>query len=122
VQAWAEAVDGDDTALLAIATPQAAEALLYPGGASASGARVVVRGLRLLRLAIVALHTESEPPRMQVQARVRGRRYVEDRDTLALLRGDKDAETKFTERWTFALDGDASCPWRLVDSADAPAG
>jgi predicted lipid-binding transport protein (Tim44 family) len=51
---------------------------------------------------------------MEVEARVLGRRYIEDRDTVALLSGDKDNTREFTERWTFALDGSAEVPWRLV--------
>lgn len=110
--AWAEAVDGDDAALLAVATPEAAHALLYPDGGEQ--ARIVVRGPRLQRLAITALHTDSEQPRMDVEAVLRGRRYTEDRDTVAVLSGDKDREREFTEHWTFALDGSAETPWRLV--------
>lgn len=120
VEAWAEAVDGDDAALLEIATPQAARALLYPRGED-SRARLVVRGPRLLRLAIAALHAETEPLRMDVEARVSGWRYLEDRDTVAVLGGDKDRATEFTERWTFALDGPAPASWRLVGTA-APGG
>jgi predicted lipid-binding transport protein (Tim44 family) len=118
VDAWAEAVDGDDAALLAVATPQAVQELLYPDGAAGS-ARVVVRGPQLLRLAITALHPDPGDLRMDVEARLRGRRYVEDRDTAAVLEGDKDGVTTFTERWTFALDAEAAAHWQLV-GATAP--
>ena len=110
--AWAEAVDGDDAALLAVATPAAAHALLYPDGGEQ--ARIVVRGPKLQRLAITALHTDSAQPRMDVEAVLRGRRYTEDRDTVAVLSGDKDREREFTEHWTFALDGSPETPWRLI--------
>jgi predicted lipid-binding transport protein (Tim44 family) len=124
VEAWAEAVDGDDAALLAVATPEAAHALLYPDGGEQ--ARLVVRGPALERLAITALHAGDDTPRMDVEAVVRGRRYIEDRDTVALLSGNKDRAIVFTERWTFALDGSAAVPWRLVAQGapipDAPAG
>jgi len=63
------------------------------------------------------LHAGDEPLQMEVEARVRGRRYVEDRDTVALLSGSKDREIEFTERWTFALDGREALPWRLVGGA-----
>ena len=43
VDAWAEAVDGDDRALLAIAHPDAAQELLHPGDPSGN-TRLVVRG------------------------------------------------------------------------------
>jgi predicted lipid-binding transport protein (Tim44 family) len=114
--AWAEAVDGADAALLEIATQDAARALLYAGADGTDAkARIVVRGPRLLRLAIAELETDTPAPRMVVEARLRGARYVEDRDTLAVLSGDREREIEFTERWTFALDGDAKLPWRLVD-------
>ena len=105
VESWAQAVDGDDAALLLVATPAAAAALLYPGGEAGGRARVVVRGPVLLRLAITALHADREPPRMEVEANLRGRRYVEDRDTAAVLSGSKDREIEFSEHWTFSLEG-----------------
>ena len=57
---------------------------------------------------------------MTVQMSVRGRRYIEDRDTAAVLSGNPSVATAFTERWTLALDGDDEHPWRIVD-ASAPA-
>ncbi len=119
LEAWAEAVDGEDDALLAVATPQAARALLYPSG-DAGNERLVVRGPKLQRLAISALHAGREPLRMDVEARVRGRRYVEDRDTAAVVAGSKERETEFTERWAFELDGSVQTPWRLVGGSAAP--
>jgi predicted lipid-binding transport protein (Tim44 family) len=54
---------------------------------------------------------------------VSGRRYVEDRDTAAVLDGSRERATTFTERWTLALAGDDANPWRIVDArAPAPAG
>jgi predicted lipid-binding transport protein (Tim44 family) len=120
VAAWTEAVDGDDAALLAIADPAAARALLYPGGEDGRE-RLVVRGPTLERLAITALHADREPLRMEVAATLYGPRYLEDRDTAAVLSGSKDRATRFTERWTFALDGDAESPWRLVGGAPVEA-
>ncbi len=116
IEAWAEAVDGDDAALLTVATPQAARVLLYPYGPQ-SNERLVVRGPRLQRLAIAALHAGSDPLRMDVEARVRGRRYVENRDTAAVVAGSKDREVEFVERWGFELDGSGELPWRLVGGA-----
>ncbi len=46
VAAWAEAVDGDDAALEAVASPEAVSQLLYGGDASRK-TRVVVRGPRV---------------------------------------------------------------------------
>ena len=51
---------------------------------------------------------------MSVEVEVSGRRYVEDRDTAAVLSGSKDAESTFTEHWTLAIDGPADNPWRIV--------
>ena len=115
-EAWAGAVDGDDAPLLAAATPEAVAALLYGGDAS-RGTRLVVRGPRIDGVSIERIDALPEPARMQLAVRVRGRRYVEDRDTAALISGSRDRETQFTERWTLALDGDAKNPWRLVGVA-----
>jgi predicted lipid-binding transport protein (Tim44 family) len=118
VEAWAEAVDGDDAALLRVASVAAARELLHPGDPSAR-TRLVVRGPRLRALRISALHADARPPAMTVEADVTGRRYVEDRDTVAVLRGSKERETTFTERWTMTLDGDPGAPWRIA-AAGAP--
>jgi predicted lipid-binding transport protein (Tim44 family) len=113
VQAWAEAVDGADTPLEAVATPAAVEALLYRGDATRN-TRLVVRGPRLRALRIVALDAAARPPTMTVEAEVAGRRYVEDRDTAAVLDGSKDREATFTTRWTMALNGDPATPWQIA--------
>jgi predicted lipid-binding transport protein (Tim44 family) len=52
---------------------------------------------------------------------VRGRRYIEDRDTAAVLSGSQSAETRFSERWVLALDGDDKTPWRVVATSGAVA-
>ncbi|HVP03524.1 MAG TPA: TIM44-like domain-containing protein [Solirubrobacteraceae bacterium] len=113
---WAEAVDGADGPLEAVATPAAVDALLYGGDAS-HRTRLVVRGPRVEQVQIDALLPTPAPARMTLAVHVRGRRYVEDRDTAAVLSGSKDRETSFTERWTMALDGTDDTPWRLVGVA-----
>jgi hypothetical protein len=117
VDAWAEAVDGDDAALEGVAAPGAVRELLYPYGGNS---RLVVRGPRLRALRITGLHADATPPAMTVEADLRGRRYLEDRDTAAVLGGSKEREVAFTERWTMALDGDDDTPWRIAE-ARAPA-
>ncbi len=119
VAGWAEAVDGEDGDLAAVASPGAVEALLYPGG---DGSRLVVRGPRVRAVRIVALDAASQPPTMTVEVDVTGRRYVEDRDTAAVLSGSRDGEREFTERWTLALDGADGTPWRVVAAGAPPAG
>jgi len=115
VEAWAEAVDGADAALERAATPEAAHALLYPRG---TNTRLVVRGPRLQVLRIAELDAHAQPPAMVVEAELRGRRYLEDRDTAAVLEGSKERETAFTERWTLALaEDDPATPWRIVATA-----
>ena len=54
---------------------------------------------------------------MAVEADLRGRRYLEDRDTVAVLEGSKEREVAFTERWTLALGADPATPWRIVATA-----
>src|SRR3954462_9052161 len=117
VGGWAEAVDGEDDELLAVAAPEATRNLLYPGGDEKR--RLVVRGPRIERVTISALDAAAEPPTMVVEVHVRGRRYVQDRDTAAVVSGSDTDETSFTERWRMALAGDDVNPWRIVD-ASAP--
>ncbi len=113
VQAWAEAVDGDDAALHAVATPQAARGLLHPGDPSAQ-TRLVVRGPKVKRIAVTALDAGGDPPTMAIEVEIVGRRYIEDRDTSAVLAGSQTRESNFTEHWTLALSGDTAAPWRIV--------
>jgi hypothetical protein len=115
---WAEAVDGEDAPLEAVAAPEAVRALLHPDG---EGTRLVVRGPRIQRMTILALDAAAEPPTMTVELALTGRRYVENRDTLARLSGSADRETRWTETWVLGLEGDAANPWRLR-RAGAPVG
>jgi predicted lipid-binding transport protein (Tim44 family) len=107
--AWAEAVDGDDAPLRAIADDAAVDALLYPGDPSHT-TRLVVRGPRLRALRITGVEGRA----MHVEAQVSGRRYREDRDTLALVEGSRDRDADFTEHWTLTLVDDPETPWRVT--------
>jgi predicted lipid-binding transport protein (Tim44 family) len=113
VAGWAEAVDGGDEALEAIASPAAVGQLLY-GGDQSRKSRVVVRGPRVRQIRIVAVDVSSEPATMAIEVELGGRRYVEDRDTAAVLSGSKDSATTSVERWQLALEGDSETPWRLI--------
>jgi predicted lipid-binding transport protein (Tim44 family) len=116
VEAWAEAVDGDDSALERLASPEAVGALLHGGDASRE-TRLVVRGPRVKRIQIAAVSVDAVPATMTVAVELGGRRYVEERDTTTVLSGSKDSATTFTETWTLALDGPADAPWRIVTAA-----
>jgi predicted lipid-binding transport protein (Tim44 family) len=113
VAAWAEAVDGDDAALEAVASPDTVGELLYAGDAGRT-TRLVVRGPRVKRIQIESVQVEQVPATMIVAVELGGSRYVEDRDTTTVLSGSKDGATTFTERWTLALDGSPEAPWRIV--------
>jgi predicted lipid-binding transport protein (Tim44 family) len=113
VEAWAQAVDGDDAALDAAARPAAVVELLHPGDPSRQ-TRLVVRGPRVDALQIVARDAGAEPATIAVELRVAGRRYVEDRDTAAVVSGSRDREDEWTEHWTLALDGERDWPWRIA--------
>ncbi len=113
VAAWAEAVDGEDTALLALARPDAARELLHPGDPGGR-TRLVVRGPRVKAIRIAGIDAASDPPTMTIEVDIAGRRYIEDRATTAVVAGSSSRETTFTERWTLALDGDRTQPWRIA--------
>jgi predicted lipid-binding transport protein (Tim44 family) len=117
VEAWVEAVDGADDALEALADAGAIGTLLYGSDGVSGRTRVVTRGARVTGLRIASLDPHAEPATMTAVVTVRGRRYVEDRDTAELLQGSKSAERETVQRWTFALTGDAETPWRLVGVA-----
>ena len=102
VAAWAQAVDGDDAILRSVATPAATRELLYAGDTSGH-MRMVVRGPEVKRIRIVGLDAAAEPPTMTIEVDIRGRRYVEDRDTTAVVAGSRSRPTSFTERWTLSL-------------------
>jgi predicted lipid-binding transport protein (Tim44 family) len=113
VAAWADAVDGSDAELKAIAHPEAASQLLHPGDSSGA-TRLVVRGPRVKQIRIVALDAGATPPTMTIEVDVIGRRYIEYRRTTEVLAGSQSREASFTEHWTFALDGPAEQPWRIA--------
>ena len=113
VAAWAEAVDGEDTALEAVSTDAALHGLLSGGDASGR-TRLVVRGPRIKRIRIAEVHVESEPAWMGVEVEVAAVRYTEDRDTTDVLEGSKSGVSTFTERWTLSLTGPPDAPWQLA--------
>ncbi|MFL5824516.1 MAG: TIM44-like domain-containing protein [Solirubrobacteraceae bacterium] len=114
VGAWAQAVDGDDAPLAALADPDAVLDLLHPGDPTGQ-TRLVVRGPRVKRIKVVGLDAAAAPPTMTVEVDVEGRRYLEDRDTTAVVAGSRSRQVSFTERWRFALTDDPRQPWRISD-------
>jgi predicted lipid-binding transport protein (Tim44 family) len=116
VAAWAEAVDGDDAVLERVASEEAATELLY-GGDPARRTRVVVRGPRVRTIRVANLQVDHSPATVEVDVELGGRRYVEDRDTAAVVSGARDRAATFAMRWTLALDGPDDSPWRLVRAA-----
>lgn len=112
VAAWAQAIDGDNAALEPIADRGAIEELLHPGDPSGR-TRLVVRGPKVSRIRVVGLDAAAVPPTMTIEVDVRGRRYVEERDTTAVVAGSRTHATSFTDRWTLALTDDPREPWRI---------
>lgn len=94
-------------------------ALLH-GSDESERTRLVIRGPRLRRIAIVALEAAAEPPTMTLELEVHGRRYIEDRDTAAVSSGRRNSAATFTERWTLALDGPDTSPWRIAATGGLP--
>ena len=117
VQAWAQAIDGDQRALLALASTDAVAQMLYPAGPAS---RLVVRGPRIDRIAVVGLDALAIPATMAVDVKIHGRRYLQDRASTAILAGSDAHAVTFTERWTFTLSGNAENPWQ-VSSVASPA-
>jgi hypothetical protein len=121
VAGWAEAVDGEDRKLEAVAEAGAVQELLYPGDPGRR-TRLVVRGPQIRALRIAALDAGAQPPTMTVEVDVTGTRYLQNRDTAAVVSGSDSGTTDFTERWTMALSGPDDEPWRIAGVAGAPVG
>ena len=111
VQAWVEAVDGSDARLRELAAPEAVAALLHPDGPQS---RLVVRGLAIGKLQITGLDAAAAPPAMTLELELSGRRYLEDRDTTAVVSGSQSRVVQFSESWRLTLDADDAEPWRLA--------
>ena len=113
VAAWAEAVDGPDQKLRAMAEPAALAELLY-GGDHSGRRRVVVRGPQIKQIRIVGLDAAHQPPTMTVDVAIRGRRYIQDRDTTRIVSGSSTRTVEFAERWVLELTEDPQRPWRIA--------
>jgi predicted lipid-binding transport protein (Tim44 family) len=113
VAAWAEAVDGDHGALEAIADGQVIRELLHPGDPSEK-TRLVIRGPAAEEIRITGLDAEADPPTMNLEVRLNGCRYIENRDTTEVVSGSASNRRHFSERWTMGLTGDTEQPWRIV--------
>jgi predicted lipid-binding transport protein (Tim44 family) len=111
--AWADAVDGGEGGLLAVATPEAAEELLHPGDPSGR-TRLVVRGPVVKRIQITRLDASAQPPTMTIDVHLSGKRYIENRDTTEIVSGSQSRTSEFTEQWTLSLDGSSEQPWRIA--------
>ena len=82
---------------------------------------MVVRGPVVQRLRVIALDPRSQPPTMTIEVDLSGHRYIENRDTAAVVAGSRTRKTSFTERWTLSLTDDPRQPWRITAVA-APVG
>jgi predicted lipid-binding transport protein (Tim44 family) len=121
VDAWLGAVDGSDEELLAIADPAAVDVLLY-GGDTSRTSRIVVRGARVAAVAITRCDVHTRPAELEVHVDVSGVRYREDRDTLAVLEGDRSRARRWQETWTLTLSGaEGASPWRLARAGSGAA-
>jgi predicted lipid-binding transport protein (Tim44 family) len=120
IDAWSQAVDGADTPLEAVATRDAVDQLLYDSDVRRV-TRVVVRGPMVRQVKVAQLDVNHQPPRMRVDAELGGFRYVEDRDTVAVVEGSKTRPSAFAEQFTLELvDGSAARPWQVVSAAKLP--
>jgi predicted lipid-binding transport protein (Tim44 family) len=114
VTAWAQAIDGATQPLLALADTDAVEQMLHPAGPAS---RMVVRGPKIERISILALDASTTPATMTADIKISGRRYLQNRASTAIVAGSDIHAVTFTERWTFALSGDAENPWQITATA-----
>jgi hypothetical protein len=105
VAAWAMAVEGDDTALTAIAQPHAAYRLLHPVREHWQ----VAPGPRVNNIKVSRLDASAEPPRLRVCFQFAGRRRFED----PCQTEGGDRETLFLGLLNFTLQDPGRWPWQL---------
>jgi predicted lipid-binding transport protein (Tim44 family) len=77
--------------------------------------------MEVRHIRIVSLDAAAKPPTMTIDVELTGRRYLEDRDTTAVVSGSPTRATTFTEHWTLALDGPDEQPWQIAQVGAPPA-
>jgi hypothetical protein len=75
-------------------------------------------GPELKNLRIVHLEPAAKPPTMTVEATIIAHRYIESRNTGAVLLGSKTRTDTFCERWDLALTHHHDTPWRIASRHD----
>ena len=123
VAAWAEAVDGDDR-------PSPSSQPSRRSGSSCTrgmraGSNVCRQGTPRRAIRAPSAGRRFGARHDDGRDRTGRKRYVQDRDTAAVVSGSRDEAVTFTERWTLGLDGDGTTPWKIVsanvtDGAPAP--
>jgi hypothetical protein len=103
VAAWAMAVEGDDTALAAIAGPDAVHWLMHAD----QGRWEVARGPRVTQIQVSALEPDGEPPRLRIYFEFVGRRQFTD----PAQAENADGDPTFVGLLTLTLAD--SGPWHL---------
>jgi hypothetical protein len=105
IAAWVLAVDGDETALAAVAEPQAGRFLLHPSG----GRWQVAPGPAVTLIQIWGFEPDAEPPRVRVSWRFTGSRRFTDPGPNASA---EEGETTFAGLLDLTLAG--SGQWQLT--------
>jgi hypothetical protein len=113
IAAWVLAADGDETALAAVAGPQAAHLLLHPSG----GRWQVAPGPAVTLIQVWGFEPDAEPPRVRASWRFTGRRGFTDPGPNATA---EEGQTTFAGLLDLTLAG--SGQWQLssghVDTLD----
>jgi hypothetical protein len=108
ITAWAMAVNGDQTALAAIADPDRVDWLLYPERYHSSRRQwVIAPGPVLTELAITRLESDADPPELAVKWQFTGRRRWVDSGE------PEDEEQGFVGILGLTFAGSQAWPWRL---------
>jgi hypothetical protein len=110
VAAWVLAVDGDDTALTAMAQPEAAHWLLHPVRKNWQ----VAPGPVVTQIGIWALEADADPPRLRVSFQFTGhRQFAGSAAAGPAAAGPAAEETVFNGLLDLVLHGTGPQPWQL---------
>jgi hypothetical protein len=117
VTAWAMAVNGDQTALAAMADSDRVDWLLYPESYHPGRRQwVIAPGPVLTELAITRIEPNAEPPQLAVKWQFTGRRRWVDAGPQTSGpegAGEHDDELAFVGVLVLTLTGSEAWPWRL---------
>jgi hypothetical protein len=113
LESWVLAVNGSEVPLAELASTEATETLLRPGG----GTRLIVRDAVLKSWEARRLHLSWHPPTIELALEVEAVRYGVGDDGKAVA-GNQTEARQIALLWNLELTDSDQTPWQLVKSSN----